>query len=82
MSDGKYTQNVTLTVVVTNINDSPSIYVRTPLTIAEEMPIGTVVGGAFEVSDEDIEDSHTYTLSGHNIAFNNLNRSLNKMNII
>ncbi|XP_041365610.1 protocadherin Fat 4-like [Gigantopelta aegis] len=81
LSDGKYTQNVTLTVVVTNINENPSIHVRTPLTIAEELPTGTVVGGTFYVNDEDVEDSHTYTLSGQDISYFDLNTTTGLLSV-
>ncbi|XP_041365606.1 cadherin-23-like [Gigantopelta aegis] len=81
LSDGKYTQNWTLTVVVTNINENPSIHVRTPLAIAEELPIGTVVGGAFYANDEDAEDSHTYTLSGQDISYFELNTTTGMLSV-
>ncbi len=48
-------------IVVENTNDSPSGFNLTGGVIAENQPVGTLVG-AFETADDDFEDDHVYTL--------------------
>ncbi len=63
--DSRAVANFSLFVDVTNVFDEPpKITMRTPLTIIEELPIGTVVGKLFDITDADVGDVFTCALSG------------------
>ena len=46
-------------IVVTNVNEPPSALNTTNLTVAENSPSGTIIGG-FSTTDPDAGDTHTY----------------------
>ena len=65
MTDGTFSENVTISVQVIDVNDErPVLHVYDPLTIPEELPVGTVVGTAFYATDDDKNDTLLYILSG------------------
>ncbi len=61
VSDGKlWSDYVTVTVNVQNVNDSPTDILLSSNTIIEKEPIGTTVG-TLSTTDEDAGDSFTYS---------------------
>ena len=55
-----------MSIAVTDVNDErPLLHVYNPLTIPEELPIGTVTGTAFYASDADRDDALVYTMNGN-----------------
>jgi autotransporter-associated beta strand protein len=46
---------------VTNVNEAPTDIGLTPSSVAEDQPAGTAVG-TFSTTDQDVGDTHTYTL--------------------
>ncbi len=50
-----------LTIIILDINDSPSSILLSNASIQENVSIGTEVG-TFITADEDVSDTHTYTL--------------------
>ncbi len=50
-----------LTITVTNVNEEPSAIELSSTTVAENEPIGTVVGD-LSTTDPDADDTHTYEL--------------------
>jgi hypothetical protein len=59
--NGGLTYEEALTVTVTNVNEVPKSVSLTPSSLAENRPIGTVVG-TLATSDPDVADTFTYTL--------------------
>ncbi|XP_046583151.1 protocadherin Fat 4-like [Haliotis rubra] len=69
-SDGVYSVMETLTVTVEPANDvSPNISVNADPRMYEELPVGTVVAGIYEIIDIDEGDAVTYNLSGLHASF-------------
>ena len=50
-----------LTITVTNVNESPTDITLSASSVAENMPVGTVVG-TFTTTDPDVGDTFTYSL--------------------
>jgi RHS repeat-associated protein len=74
----------TLTVNITNINEAPTQLVLDTTSVAENSPIGTLVG-KFTSTDPDLGDSHSYSLvtgngSDDNPKFSIVNNEL-RLNI-
>ncbi|XP_048242201.1 cadherin-23-like [Haliotis rufescens] len=64
-SDGVHDVNVTLTINVTDVNDnSPEVALHSSVSIPEELPVGTVIGGVYDATDKDDGDTFSYTISG------------------
>lgn len=61
-SDGEFTVSDTFDVVVANVNDAPTALAFPDRSVAEDAIAGTLVGTAV-VSDPDVGDTHTYTLT-------------------
>ena len=76
MTDGKFTENVTLSIAVTNVNDEPPVlHVYESLTLPEELLVGTVTRTAFYATDADKNDHLVYSLSGNELMLYFLQRS-------
>ena len=58
---GNLTYTEAMTVTLTDVNDAPTDIGLAPSTVAENVPIGTVVG-TFTTTDPDPADTHTYAL--------------------
>ncbi len=64
-SDGGLEARTTVTVSVTDVADvAPTLTPYTFVTMAEELPYGTVIGQLFELTDPDTNDNITYTIAG------------------
>ena len=71
-SGSLYTQKV-IVITVTNVNESPTNILLSSVTLAENMPSNTVVGG-FSTQDPDVGDVFSYSLvsgsgSSDNVSF-------------
>ena len=58
---GNLTFEEAMTVTLTDVNEAPTDIGLAPSTVAENVPIGTVVG-TFTTTDPDPADTHTYAL--------------------
>ncbi|XP_046559782.1 protocadherin Fat 4-like [Haliotis rubra] len=75
-SDGTHETSTSITINVLNIVDeAPEVTLLPPLTLTEEQPIGMGIGCFFSVSDPDVNDTVTYTLSGTGAEYFNLESS-------
>ncbi|XP_048242197.1 protocadherin Fat 4-like isoform X2 [Haliotis rufescens] len=69
-TDGTFTTSLSLTVMVTNVNDeAPVIVVNTNFKMFEETPVDTVLAGSFVVNDADKGDTFTYSLAGADASY-------------
>ncbi|XP_071104749.1 protocadherin Fat 4-like [Haliotis cracherodii] len=82
ISDGTNKINRTLVIKVTDvIDETPSIVTLTPVDVTEELPVGTKVGGLFLLTDLDRGDSHTFTLTGDDSHFFNIDADSGQVSI-
>jgi gliding motility-associated-like protein len=66
------TDTATITVTVANVNDSPADILLSKSNVDEHLPSGSFVGTLTTI-DEDLGDSHTYSLSGADASFFGIN---------
>ncbi|XP_067685337.1 protocadherin Fat 4-like [Haliotis asinina] len=65
-SDGEREIPSVVHISVKDVNDEvPSIHLVPDIEMVEELPIGTTLSGWFYVTDKDVGDNHTYSLSGN-----------------
>ena len=70
-SDGELNSSVIIPVLLLDVNDAPTdLNATAPLTIAENQPIGTVVG-EFNATDPDVNATLTYSLVDGNGSTDN-----------
>ncbi|XP_067654493.1 protocadherin Fat 4-like [Haliotis asinina] len=82
VSDGVHDVNVTLTVNVTDSNDqTPEVTLHGGVSIPEEQPVGTIIGGLFDAIDEDEVDSLTYALSGTDDQYIEIDPNTGKLKV-
>ncbi len=56
--------NTTLTVRIIDVIDEVPRLIVTPVTVPEELPVGTAIDGGFMVVDQDRNDSQHFFLAG------------------
>ncbi|XP_048252693.1 cadherin EGF LAG seven-pass G-type receptor fmi-1-like [Haliotis rufescens] len=70
VSEGLSTVNFTLFVDVVNVYDeAPKISLKSSVSIPEELPVGTMIGQLFTVTDADPGDTLTCALTGPNAKY-------------
>ncbi len=68
-TDGLYEVNVTMTIQVTDeIDESPVITAYSTIILPEEIPVGTRVSWAVNVTDDDKDDVLQYSMTGKKVV--------------
>ncbi|XP_046559784.1 protocadherin Fat 4-like [Haliotis rubra] len=81
-SDGLHDVNVTLTINVTDVNDnSPEVTLHSSVSIPEELPVGTVIGGVYDVIDKDDDDSFSFAVSGSHSQYVEIDSSTGELKV-
>ncbi|XP_046559783.1 protocadherin Fat 4-like [Haliotis rubra] len=81
-SDGVHETEVAVTINVTNIIDeNPVLNVNTPVSLLEELLLGTPLGGVHDVTDIDDDDTLTYSLEGTGSSYFSIDPSTGVMTV-
>lgn len=70
-----------LVIKVRNVNDTPTALSLTPQSIAENLPAASTVG-LFSTTDEDVADTHTYSLVAGTGSTNNASFSISGKTLV
>jgi len=66
VSDGKLSTKGQVTVKVNNLNDAPKVVLPSSLSVSELAVAGTAIGSRLTVTDEDVGDTASWTISTNN----------------
>ncbi|XP_067654356.1 protocadherin Fat 4-like [Haliotis asinina] len=83
LSDGTFDVNETLAITITDVIDEPPTLIPlSPGIVLEDLPLGTVIGGVFLVTDSDKEDVLTYTLTGADAKYFNMDNTTGTLTML
>ncbi|XP_071104750.1 cadherin-23-like [Haliotis cracherodii] len=69
-SDGVHETDVPVNINIRNVIDEvPVLTVNTPISLTEEQPVGTPLGGVYDVTDRDENDTLTFSLEGFESSY-------------
>ncbi|XP_048242499.1 cadherin-23-like [Haliotis rufescens] len=69
-SDGVHETDVPVNINIRNvIDEAPVLTVNTPISLTEEQPVGTPLGGVYDVTDRDENDTLTFSLEGSESSY-------------
>ncbi|XP_048252662.1 protein dachsous-like [Haliotis rufescens] len=81
-SDGEMEVTSVVYISVENDYDEfPSIHLVSDIEMVEELPIGTALNDWFSVKDMDVDDNHTYSLSGNDSWFLTIDQSSGEISV-
>ncbi|XP_046564845.1 cadherin-23-like [Haliotis rubra] len=70
--DGRNQENTSLIIKLTNVIDVAPVVTIHSISIPEELPLGTDIGKAFTFTDDEDDDSWTFSFTGTNAEYLNV----------